>query len=382
MKSKTLVLACALTAASFSFNAFSQDSAVCADPLKKICLDTTTQRAQRDVYVKNLQDEIAKEAAKNAAPRIEEMKKKVSVLHPFKRLVQKYKINNQEIMNSAKKRIAGLETVVTNPENVALLKSYMKQAIDESKFDDSTKNSFKATMDSVLIGNFGDYLERTGLEDDALGQLLGNACGSDGMVANAFATTIKDQRYVLICPGFLITLSQSATPAERFNTILHAISHEMGHHIDNSQVGNELYKPYLSCLSENYSDKFNKTADDAKYCQKIAKSAAECNDKVTITHAGELIADQWGIKVTAIHARANAYTTAQADAMLTNSWSALCPGQKELRGEVTSDEGIHPTGIFRIGTLMRTNPDISDYLNCNNSAITKPACTLDGAVNL
>lgn len=384
MNSKTLVLACALTAASFSFNAFSQDSAVCADPIKTICTDTQAQRAQRDVYVEKLKAEIATEANKNAAPRIAEMKKKYGPLHFIKRAIESYKIRNQEIMRSAKKRVGDVESVVTNPKNVLMLKNYMKQAIDESRFDQVTKANFKSTMDSIVIGNFGDFLERTGLEDNVLAQLLSNACGSDGMVANAFATTIKNDKYVLICPGFMITLTQTSDPQERMNTILHAISHEMGHHIDNGVVGNELYQPYISCLSENYSDRFNKTEDDAKFCKKTAKSQEECNTQVTITHAGELIADQWGIKVTTIHARANGYSIAQADKMLTNTWSALCPSAREIADPVkyTSDEGIHPTGAFRIGTLMRVNPDISDYLSCNNSQVTKPACTLDGAVNL
>lgn len=373
MKSKTLVLACALTAATFSFNAFSQDSAVCNDPLQKICKDTEGLRAQREVYINKLKGEIASEADKNAAPKIEAMKKKISRIHFIKRAIETFKIKNRETMAAAKKRVGDIETVVTNPANVALLKSYMNQAIDESHFDESTKNSFKAIQSTVLLGNFGDFIERSGLEDDVLGQLLGSPCGSDGMVANAFATTIKSQRYVLICPGFLIALSQTASPKERLSSILQAVAHEMGHHIDNSQVGDALYKPYLSCLSENYVDKFNSTDEDKKFCKKTAKDQAECNMKITTSHGGELIADAWGIKVLNIHARSEAMSIPQADSMLTSTWASLCN---------TGDEGIHPTGDFRIGTLLRTNPDISDYLSCNNSSITRPACALEGAVNL
>ncbi len=374
MKSKTLLLACVLSASAFSFNAFSQESKVCADPLKTICTDTVAQRAQRDVYINGLKKEIATEAEKNAAPRIAEMKKQYGgPLNYFRRLIRSYKIQNQEIMKSAKSRIGGLETVVTNPKNVSLLKNYMKQAIDESNFNQTTRANFKTTIDQIVIGNFSDFLERTGLEDDFLGQLLNNACGSDGMVANAFATTIDKQKYVLICPGFLITLSQTANEQERLNSILHAISHELAHHIDNSKVGDEVYKPYLSCLSENYIDQFNSTSDDKKFCKKKAKTQEECNMKVTTTHGGELIADQWGIKVLAIHARTQGYSVAQTDSLLTSSWANLCG---------TGDEGIHPTGDFRIGTLLRVNPGISDYLSCNNSGVTKPACTLDGAINI
>ncbi|MGZ3808778.1 MAG: hypothetical protein ACXVCE_11890, partial [Bacteriovorax sp.] len=200
--------------------------------------------------------------------------------------------------------------------------------------------------------------------------MLGNACGSDGLIDNAFATTLKGDRYVLVCPGFLITLNQTASDSERFNSILHAISHEMGHHIDNSKVGNELYAPYLNCLSKNYSDSFKKSKSDEKFCKSNEKDPAKCSAKVALSHAGELIADQWGIRVTAIHVKAENYSFGETDQMLTDSWSKLCG---------TGDEGIHPAGDFRIGTLMRKNPGITDYLGCNQSETDlKPACTFDG----
>lgn len=374
MKSKTLVLACVLSAATFSFSAFAEESSVCADPLKKICQDTLVERAQRNVYINKLKGEISAEANAKAAPRIEEMKKKISKLHFIKRAIQTFKIRNQEIMNAAKKRITGIESVVTNQENINLLKSYMNQAIDESNFDSATKANFRSVIQSIIIGNFADFLERTGMEDNFLAQLLSNACGSDGMVANAFATTLNNEKYVLICPGFLITLTQTADLRERFDTILQAISHEMGHHIDNGAVGDELYKPFLGCLADNYSDKFNKTKDDEKFCKKNEKDPSACNMKVTTSHGGELVADAWGIKVLSIHARKQNYSFAETDQLLTRSWAGLCN---------TGDEGIHPSGDFRIGTLLRTNPDISDYLACGNAGVNnRPACTFDGEVNI
>ena len=85
-----------------------------------------------------------------------------------------------------------------------------------------------------------------------------------------------------------------------------------------------------------------------------------------------MIADQWGIKVTSIHAKKEGYSSADSEQMLTDSWAKLCG---------SGDEGIHPTGDFRIGTLMRTNPNIEEILSCGTDAsITKPACTFDGEV--
>lgn len=371
--SKTLLMAGALLT-SLSFAGYAQDSSVCNDPLQKICKDTELQRAQRNVFVNKLKNEIALEANNNASPRIEEMKKKISKLRFIKRAIESYKIRNQEIMNSAKKRIVGIEEVVTNKDNIALIKDYMYQAIDQSRFDVATKMTMKSIVKGIVVGNFGDFIERTNLDDNFLAQLMMNACGSDGLIDNAFATTLNNEKYVLVCPGFLITLTQTPDLTDRFNSILQAISHEMGHHIDNSKLGNEIYTPFLKCLANNYTGSFNRTKDDEKFCKKNEKDPAACNMKVTVSHAGELVADVWGIKVLNLHARRQNYSFAETDTLLTNSWTKLCN---------TGDEGIHPSGDFRIGTLLRTDPDITQYLACDNSSVNaKPACTFEGEINI
>ena len=86
-----------------------------------------------------------------------------------------------------------------------------------------------------------------------------------------------------------------------------------------------------------------------------------------------MIADQWAIKVMAIHARKQKYSLKQADLFLQRNFVNICD---------TVTEGIHPTGDFRIETLLRINPETSDYLSCNNSGVKKPACTFDGEVVL
>lgn len=373
--SKTLIVTGALLSTLTFATAYSQDvSSVCQDPLQKICKDTQLQRAQRDVYVNKLKNEIAVEANGKAAPRIEEMKKKISKIRFIKRAIETYKIRNQEIMNAAKKRVTGIEEVVTSKENVALLKDYMYRAIDDTRFDLSTKATMKSTVKSIVVGNFGDFIERTNLDENFLAQLMMNACGSDGLIDNAFATTLDKEKYVLICPGFLITLTQTTDLKERFNTILQAISHEMGHHIDNGKLGNEIYNPFLKCIADNYHERFKQTSDDQKFCKKNEKDPAACRMKVAVSHGGELVADVWGLKVLNIHARSQNYSFAETDQLLTNSWANLCG---------SGDEGIHPSGDFRIGTLLRTQPDITQYLACDNRSVnTKPACTFDGETNI
>ena len=357
----------------FSTSSIAETSSFCSDPLKKICRDTYFQRNLNYIYINNLKEEIRIGAKARSDIRIAEMKKKIPSIRFFKRWKEEFKITNQEIMREAKSKIIDLESVITDEDNVKVLKNYMKQAIDESNFNPTAKNNFKAVVDSIIIGNFSDYIERTGLEDSVLMQLLGNACGSDGLIDNAFATTFNKERYVLVCPGYLVTMTQTPDLKERFNTILQAITHEMGHHIDNSIVGEKMYEPYLSCLTKNYSDSFNSTKEDKAFCKRNEKNPELCKAKVIGSHAGELIADAWGMKVLSIHAKAQNYNFGEVDEMLTSTWTKLCESK---------DEGIHPSGDFRIGTLLRSTPEISSVLACDNSILSRPSCTFEGEVSL
>ncbi|MDO9183648.1 MAG: hypothetical protein Q7U04_14635 [Bacteriovorax sp.] len=375
-KRRSLMAVCTLaTISSLSFTAkASSGESVCSNPIQRICTDTTAERKVKDKQILNLKNEIAAEANINAAPRIEEMKKQVKFYHVIKRFLGSVKIRNQEIMKAAKKRMGGLEEVVTNSENIGKIKNYMYQSIESSSFDSATKANFKGIIESIVVGNFSDFLEKSNLENDVIAQFFGNACGSDGLVENAFATNLDGQRYVLICPGVLINASQTTSASQRFNNILQTISHEIGHHIDNSKVGNELYAPYLNCLAKNYSSSFLKSKNDEKYCKANLKEPSKCNDQVVLSHSGEMIADQWGIRATAIHAAAESYSVMDADQMLTDTWGRYC----DTPGAI-SDEGIHPTGTFRIETLMRKNPSITSYLSCSSSETdSKPACSFDG----
>lgn len=349
-------------------------TSICDNPLQNICTETKTQRAERDIEIQKLKQEINSEASKNAASRIDEMKKHISILHPLKRIIQSFKIRNQETMKSTKLRIGDLDKGIMSAENVTKLKNYMYQAIDETNFDSLTKSKFKDIIETIQIGNFADYIEKSGLEDNALAQYIGGVCGTDGLIDNTYATTVKGNRYVLVCPGFLITLSKSASEKEQFDSVLHAIANAMGHFIDNSNFGEKIFMPYLKCIADNYIDRFNKSEEDKIICERdaVKKTPGACADKVILSHARDLIADQWGIKVAGIHARSENYSVSDSETMLTLSWANIC-------GSI--DEGFHPTGDFRIGTLMRLNPSIVNILSCGNRAENlKPACTFDGAV--
>ena len=136
-------------------------------------------------------------------------------LNAIRRYFKNIQITNLEIMESAKSRIAGFETILTNSNNILMVKNFMKRAIDESNFNESTRIKFKASIDSVIVGGFADYLEVKGMDDGYYFKRSGNICGFDGMGNNAFAHIANKQKYIFICPGFIIRNSQIDNEGER-----------------------------------------------------------------------------------------------------------------------------------------------------------------------
>ena len=355
-----------------SFSAFSA-SKVCANSLEAICDGEVAKQArnEKEKYIRALKKEISSEASKNALRKIEEMKKK----NPDKKKptqIETDTIIYNEIIKSAKSRMKGVETVVTNSSIIKYLKTFLKIAIDESSLNEANKHNFKRIIDSIIIGNFSDFIKRADIGENQISR-LGASCGLNGLVVNAFATIMNNQRYIMICPGMQITMHEIPNMQERINNILFVLIHEMGHHIDNSVtgIGEKPYVPFLDCIYYNYTSSLVKTYPIAEYCKTASKEL--CKAEVTLSHSGELIADLWANKVLAVYARAQQFSIAQTDKYLMSTYGHICG---------TKDEGIHPSGKFRIGIMLRLTPEISDYLSCDNSAVKKPACTLEGDLKL
>ena len=348
MKFKAIFLAYAFIATTLSSPAFSGEAKFCSKAIDSVCNTSLLQRMNSDSYLNGFKKAIAKEAN------------------------NKTNKTNQKIQ-SGKSIVNEMYKLISNPKNVSMFKNYMLQAIDESNFEESIRTKFKTTINSVIIGNYSEFYESDDPRFKLLKAGISAVCGIDGMEINAFSETIYNSKYVFFCPGFLIDLSQISNEQDRLNSFLHMMSHELGHHIDTKLTGEKVYMPYLSCLSNNYNDQFKRTASDEAYCKQATTSQDDCNMQVTRSHAKELIADQWAIKVLAIHARTQQYSNTQTDLLLKNNFLNICN---------TVTEGIHPTGDFRIEKLLRINPEISNYLSCNNADIKRPACTFDGAINI
>ena len=374
MKSKTLLLLFFTLTLTYSFSIFAQ-SRVCENPLAAIC---SGDQALESMYNKRrnirfMSHHIRLEAESNAQPKIAELRKKFPDRKDRQRVASRINvIMYKETMKSAKTRMANIETIVTSSPIISYLKNFMKIAINESSLDEVSKHNFKRIVDTVIIGNFSDLLKRADIGDDDISG-LGFKCNADGLSSYAFATVLNNQRYVIVCPGYQMTMHETPNMQERINNILITLSHEIAHHFDNSFVGNKPYDKFINCIADNYGHGFNKTKSDEAYCDKNGKFSKNCKKRVALSHSGELIADMWANKVLAIYARGNKLSIAQTDYLLMTSYMTLCD---------FGDEGIHPTSDFRIEKMLRLTPEISDYLSCDNSRIKKPACTLEGEVRL
>jgi hypothetical protein len=345
-----------------SFELSAQTSSVCSDSFQRICKDTEAQKKADEISHFKLIDEITTEANINAAPKILEIKNSINEAYVDKRAVALFKAKYHELIKSTKVRLGDFESVISNVDNANKIKEYMYQTIDKNNFDNKTKLKLKETVKSITVKTFTDFIEEPGRTNNFLGKFVRN-CGPTGFRPGAFAAyTPEGEKYVIVCPTFSILLRKVSTEQERFNTVLHVITHEMAHHLDDSEMGVEIYNPYLKCVADNYADKLSINISG----KKCRANSAPCLTNTTLKHAGELIADQWAAEVVALHSKTEHSTYSDAEELVVDSMTNLCASR---------DEGIHPDGDFRIQSLIRTN---FEALGCTETK-TKPSCNFAGA---
>ncbi len=184
-------------------------------------------------------------------------------------------------------------------------------------------------------------------------------CGLDGMADNAFARQVENSKYLIVCPGLLMTAAGGGNDIFS-NTVnmLQVLGHEMGHHIDFA-FKTEFYNNYLTCLGNHYSNELLDPLLNPEIGTNYQKLAAPENTMVRkmISHGREITADYWGTKTVAQYL----YQIAKIS-NFTMNLEVLKQSHEYLCG--TGDEGIHPTGDYRIGHLLRYDSDISQIMGC------------------
>ena len=166
------------------------------------------------------------------------------------------------------------------------------------------------------------------------------------MSEGAFAVPLLGE--VVLCPGLI--LSAVAKGGNMMAHLTHVIGHEIGHHFGNdinpftNRRGpfSPLYRDFSACMSNRFRG-------------------------ITDQHVGEGVADFWGIAAVTESIR----TMGRLEAFLfvKQSMQPLCG---------SPNDGLHPSGAFRINVLLGRHKGLRQVLGCRPTPSDKPRCTLQG----
>ncbi len=342
-------------------------SVLCESPYQRICDDNKQALKDRKDHIDLIKAEIADEAKPLAQAEIAKLPPlhgigPVRWLGQIKRWFEEEKIRNRFIIEAAGRRLGPLESQAVNQESVTTIKKYLKAAVESSKFDRYVKDNFKGIIEGVTVGNFMDYAERAGLKDGLLAQLFQASCGMDGLVDNAFATESQGQDYVLICPGWQISMQidKQATEKKTFNTIVQVLSHELSHHIDPSKFGDN-YKDFIACIASNHGNALKADMITKLHCNITPQ---ECNAAKAQKHSGEIVADTWAVEAMTKYMHDNALLLQEKEQTIEETFVRLCG---------SGDEGIHPDDHFRLEHILMNNPEVRAQLECKSAPSSRGA---------
>ncbi len=185
------------------------------------------------------------------------------------------------------------------------------------------------------------------------------------MSDNAFAQTINNKQYILFCPGFLVSaIGDGQSSRNNFNNIFATMAHEIGHHLDAKKFP-QYYKDYKSCIKNKYEGKltFKRQGWQKSFPNEYWNKVPTIKSNVNVeNHIGEISADYWAIRALEQYFLSDEGPKSKTDKLnfLRETYSIDCNG--------SIDEGIHPSGRFRIQYLLRQDSFIHKTMSCNGEA--------------
>lgn len=195
-------------------------------------------------------------------------------------------------------------------------------AIEEaSDISPAIKERMHNILNETRIVAFQNNVEDNTLEDL---HVLYKLC-TKSFEDNAFATTIKKRKVVVICPGEMIGSIEfgndfTAASNLKLMPLMVTLGHELSHHFD--------YRHYPSAYKQIYQEM-------SGYRDHFKKPVEK--------YMAEITADAWGLKVAEIVMKkiGNPMTKSM---MYAGGLNDLCGSE---------DDGFHPSGEFRIEILAR-----------------------------
>lgn len=236
---------------------------------------------------------------------------------------------------------------------------------------DAFEGALASKIDNLLLATEDD---RQGLPD-AKWEFY---CGSDGLRDGAGAVTVQDSRggtprhWVVVCPGALVT----GEPDSLYEHLLHALTHECGHHVGSRLPNNSgrynytdaernvlrpLYEDYIACL-QTVRPFSEDTAPNG------LKSSRDYN-------MIEITPDFWAVRSLVDYLKEkNSSGTLSGERKLEiirRTYSGVC-------GTIDDDHG-HPTDVFRLNYILGYDAGLREELGCQRpSADMLPTCSLRG----
>ena len=136
-----------------------------------------------------------------------------------------------------------------------------------------------------------------------------------------------------------------------------------------------LFAKYKGCVQEHHFQSFrlgDRPTDEQADYDRARLDPEFARDFITRRHLVEIIADQWATwNVAEILAEHPKWSRTNKLDFLRDSWSMLCGSE---------EDGIHPSGQYRINTILGKDPDIRKIMGCGPiPARESPGCTLSGA---
>lgn len=266
--------------------------------------------------------------------------------------------------------------------NVGKIKALLNAAIDREYPPDgllskAPNRDYKKIVESTVVLDSTGLDERAAKKDPLTGQ-LGSAfmqvCGKDGLELNAFAMRTTDgSRFLLVCPGLLMGVAHHGRDArENLNNLIFVLAHEFSHHFD-AQKMSLYYENFRKCLVEHHAGELLPGTFDRV---SLALKDRRARDEALVEkHIGEISADYWGAAVLAEYLRTSGLSDgiqsgSKLDA-IRQAFGVLCS---------SNDDGVHPTGEFRLRVMMRSSPAFASVMGCKKPASKKPGCNLMGAI--
>ncbi|MBI3555815.1 MAG: hypothetical protein HY074_06105 [Deltaproteobacteria bacterium] len=349
----------------------------CANPYDAICEAPGRTHAEREARVQLLLADVKNEALAETTLHFGGKEGKFKI--PFFGREMLY--YNDQIAKIAADRLTPLELNAVL-DNVERVKGYLKDSLVEQNVFGNITDAERAQMTDIVdrtqvYTQFG-LLKKYGGSGNLLNLNLLSyhmTCGFDGLSNNAFASLEKDTPYIVLCPGWLVrAVGAGADTSENFRNIIQVMSHELGHHIDAGKFP-QIYTRFMGCLARQHGELLQFGKD---WYESLIASLPPEYGKFTklykvFRHSREITADFWGAQ--SVRQYLATLAPNQRLESLQTAWSGICGSQ---------DEGVHPTGRYRIEVLLRSDPEIHRLMGCaqpDRASVPAPkkGCTLSGA---